>query len=56
VFDAEEEIRIALGVPALPGVAFVAPDGTVAEMLNEPGVTAETLAATAAAAFDMELP
>lgn len=56
VFDAEEEIRIALGVPALPGVAFVAPDGTIAEVLNEPGVTAETLTATAASAFGMELP
>ena len=56
VFDAEEEIRTALGVPALPGIAFVAPDGTVAEVLNEPGVTAEGLAATAEAALGLELP
>ncbi len=56
MFDADEEVRVALGVPALPGVAFVAPDGTIAEVLNEPGVTAETLTATAASAFGMELP
>lgn len=56
VFDADEEVRVALGVPALPGVAFVAPDGTVAAVLNEPGVTVETLAATAESAFGLELP
>ncbi|MCH7230652.1 TlpA family protein disulfide reductase [Glycomyces sp. L485] len=55
VFDAEEEVRIALGVPALPGVAFVAPDGTVAELVNEPGVTTESLTLTAEAAFGLEL-
>lgn len=56
VFDADEEVRVALGVPALPGVAFVAPDGTVAAVLNEPGVTAEDLARTAESAFGLELP
>ncbi len=56
VFDAEERIRIALGVPALPGIAFVSPDGTVAEVLSAPGVTAETLTRTAESAFGLELP
>lgn len=56
VFDPEEAVRIGLGVPALPGIAFVAPDGTVAELLVEPGVTAATLTATANAAFGLELP
>lgn len=55
VSDPEEAIRIGLGVPALPGVAFVNPDGTVAELVAEPGVTAESLTATAESAFGMEL-
>ncbi|WP_051325917.1 TlpA family protein disulfide reductase [Glycomyces tenuis] len=55
VFDADEAVRIALGVPALPGVAFVAPDGTVADVVNEPGVTAGSLTAAAEAAFGLEL-
>ncbi|WP_051703862.1 TlpA disulfide reductase family protein [Glycomyces sp. NRRL B-16210] len=56
VFDPEEAVRIGLGVPALPGIAFVAPDGTVAELLVEPGVTFEALTATANDAFGLELP
>ncbi|GAB3235592.1 hypothetical protein GCM10027447_33350 [Glycomyces halotolerans] len=40
----------------MPAVAFVAPDGTVAELVAEPGLTAESLTETAAAAFGMELP
>ncbi|WP_051393500.1 TlpA family protein disulfide reductase [Glycomyces arizonensis] len=56
VFDADEQVRIALGVPALPGIAFVAPDGTVAAVLNEPGTTAEALARAAESAFGLELP
>lgn len=55
VFDADETVRIALGVPALPGIAFVAPDGTVVEVVNEPGVTTESLIETAEAAFGVEL-
>ncbi|GAB3645399.1 TlpA family protein disulfide reductase [Glycomyces tarimensis] len=55
VFDADEEVRTALGVPALPGVAFIAPDGTVAELVVEPGVTAESLAESAESAFGLEL-
>ncbi|WP_158299815.1 TlpA family protein disulfide reductase [Glycomyces paridis] len=54
-FDPDEAVRTGLGVPGLPGVAFVAPDGTVAELVVEPGVTAESLAATAEAAFGLEL-
>ena len=45
----------ASGVPALPGVAFVNPDGTVAELVVEPGVTAESLTETAESAFGLEL-
>lgn len=56
VSDAEEQIRIALGVPALPGIAFIAPDGTIAEVINEPGVTADILTRTAESAFELELP
>ncbi|WP_100447998.1 TlpA family protein disulfide reductase [Glycomyces xiaoerkulensis] len=56
VFDADERVRTALGVPALPGVAFVAPDGRVAELVTEPGVTAQGLTETASKAFGMELP
>ncbi|WP_051815688.1 TlpA family protein disulfide reductase, partial [Glycomyces tenuis] len=56
VFDADETVRIALGVPGVPAVAFVAPDGTVAELVAEPGLTADSLAETASAAFGMELP
>ncbi|GAB3237617.1 hypothetical protein GCM10027447_36900 [Glycomyces halotolerans] len=56
VFDPDERVRTGLGVPGLPGVAFVAPDGTVAELVTEPGVTAETLTETAETAFGMDLP
>lgn len=56
VADPDEAIRTGLGIPGLPGIAFVAADGTVAELLVEPGVTAESLAATAEAAFGLELP
>lgn len=56
VFDPEEQVRIGLGVPGLPGVAFVAPDGTVVELVLQPGVTAEDLTAHAASAFGLELP
>lgn len=55
VFDADETVRIALGVPGVPAVAFVAPDGTVTEIVAEPGVTTESLTETAVAAFGMEL-
>ncbi|HEY1094697.1 MAG TPA: TlpA disulfide reductase family protein [Glycomyces sp.] len=55
VFDPEEAVRIGLGVPALPGIALVNPDGTVAELIVEPGVTAESLTAAAEAAFGLEL-
>ena len=55
VFDADEELRTALGFPGLPGIAFVNPDGTVAAVLNEPGVTAERLTETAEAAFGLDL-
>ena len=34
---------------------FVNPDGTVAALVAEPGVTAESLAATAEDAFGLEL-
>lgn len=56
VSDPDEAIRIGLGVPALPGIAFVAADGTVAELIVEPGVTTESLAASAESAFGLELP
>jgi thiol-disulfide isomerase/thioredoxin len=55
VSDPEEAVRIGLGVPGLPGVAFVTPDGTVAELVVQPGVTAESLTQTAESAFDLEL-
>ncbi|HEX2143748.1 MAG TPA: TlpA disulfide reductase family protein [Glycomyces sp.] len=56
VFDPEEAVRTGLGVPALPGVAFVNPDGTVAELIVQPGLTAESLAGAAESAFGLELP
>jgi thiol-disulfide isomerase/thioredoxin len=55
VFDPEEAVRIGLGVPGLPGVAFVNPDGTVAALVAEPGVTTESLTETAESAFGLEL-
>ncbi|MFG3341877.1 TlpA family protein disulfide reductase [Glycomyces sp. NPDC048151] len=55
VFDPEEAVRIGLGVPGLPGVAFVNADGTVAEVVAEPGVTTASLAETAESAFGLEL-
>ncbi|SDL38812.1 Thiol-disulfide isomerase or thioredoxin [Glycomyces sambucus] len=55
VADPDEEVRIALGVPALPGIALVAPDGTVARLIVEPGVTAAGLTEAAADAFGLEL-
>lgn len=55
VSDPDEAVRIGLGVPALPGVAFVNPDGTVAELIAAPGVTAESLTETARSAFGLEL-
>ncbi|WP_199042287.1 TlpA family protein disulfide reductase [Glycomyces salinus] len=55
VFDADEELRTAFGVPGLPGIAFVDPDGTVAEVVNEPGVTTESLTETAESAFGLDL-
>ncbi|WP_205324251.1 TlpA disulfide reductase family protein [Glycomyces sp. YM15] len=55
VFDPEEAVRIGLGVPGLPGIAFVNPDGTVAELVAEPGVTAESLTETAESAFGLDL-
>lgn len=54
VFDPEEAVRIGLGVPGLPGIAFVRPDGTVAELIAEPGVTTKQLTETAQAAFGLE--
>jgi thiol-disulfide isomerase/thioredoxin len=55
VFDPEQAVQFGLGVPALPGVAFVNPDGTVAQLVAEPGVTTESLAETAESAFGLEL-
>jgi thiol-disulfide isomerase/thioredoxin len=55
VFDPDEAIRIGLGVPGLPGIAFVNPDGTVAELVSEPGVTTESLTRTAESAFGLDL-
>lgn len=55
VFDPDEAVRIGLGVPGLPGVAFVNPDGSVAELVAEPGVTTESLTETAESAFGLEL-
>ncbi|MEU6858417.1 TlpA disulfide reductase family protein [Glycomyces sp. NPDC046736] len=55
VFDPEEAVRIGLGVPALPGIALVAADGTVLDLIVKPGVTADSLAAAASTAFDLEL-
>ncbi|MDA1360663.1 TlpA disulfide reductase family protein [Glycomyces luteolus] len=54
VFDPDEAVRIGLGVPGLPGIAFVKPDGTVAALIAEPGVTAESLTETAESAFGLE--
>lgn len=54
VSDPDEAVRIGLGVPGLPGIAFVRPDGTVVEVIAEPGVTADGLAATAESAFGLE--
>jgi hypothetical protein len=48
-------VRIGLGVPALPGIALVNPDGTVAELIVQPGVTTESLTEAAEAAFGLEL-
>ncbi|SDE00129.1 TlpA family protein disulfide reductase [Glycomyces harbinensis] len=56
VSDPDEAIRIGLGIPALPGIAFVDADGTVAELVVEPGATTESLTATAESAFGLELP
>ena len=42
-------------MPALPGVAFVNPDGSVAELVVEPGVTTESLTRAANAAFGLDL-
>lgn len=55
VFDPEEAVRIGLGVPALPGIALVNPDGTVAELIVQPGVTTESLTESAESAFGLEL-
>ncbi|GAA2142514.1 TlpA family protein disulfide reductase [Glycomyces algeriensis] len=55
VFDPDEAVRIGLGVPGLPGMAYVNPDGTVAEVVAEPGVTTEAMVETAEAAFGLEL-
>lgn len=55
VFDPDEAVRSGLGVPGLPGVAFVNPDGTVAELVAQPGVTTESLTVTAASAFGLDL-
>jgi thiol-disulfide isomerase/thioredoxin len=55
VFDPDEAVRTGLGVPGLPGIAFVDADGTVAELVVQPGVTAESLAATAESAFGLDL-
>jgi thiol-disulfide isomerase/thioredoxin len=54
VFDPDEAIRTGLAIPGLPGIAFVDADGTVAELIVEPGVTTESLAATAESAFGLE--
>jgi thiol-disulfide isomerase/thioredoxin len=54
VSDPDEAVRIGLGIPALPGIAFVNADGTVAELVVEPGVTTESLTATAESAFGLE--
>jgi len=55
VSDPDEAVRIGLGVPALPGIAFVAADGTVTQLVVEPGTTTESLAESAEAAFGLEL-
>lgn len=55
VQDPDEAVRIGLGVPALPGIALVNPDGTIAELVLQPGVTTESLTATAESAFGLEL-
>lgn len=56
VFDPEEAVRIGLGVPGLPGIAFVTADGTVTAIVAEPGVTTEDLVSTAESAFGLDLP
>ncbi|MEU5871471.1 TlpA disulfide reductase family protein [Glycomyces sp. NPDC047369] len=55
VADPDEAVRTGLGVPALPGVALVDADGTVADLIVQPGVTAESLTEAANAAFGLEL-
>jgi thiol-disulfide isomerase/thioredoxin len=55
VDDREAALQKAFGVGALPGVAFIAPDGTVADVIVDYGVTTGDLLAAAEAAFDMEL-
>ncbi|GAA1685004.1 hypothetical protein GCM10009830_35470 [Glycomyces endophyticus] len=55
VADPDEALRTGLGVPALPGIALVAPDGTVERLIVEPGTTAAGLAEAAGAAFGLEL-
>jgi thiol-disulfide isomerase/thioredoxin len=55
VADPDEAIRTSLGVPALPGIALVAPDGTVEELIIESGTTTESLTEAAEAAFGLEL-
>lgn len=55
VFDPDEAVRTGLGVPGLPGIAFVNPDGTVAELVVQPGATTESLTATAESAFGLDL-
>jgi thiol-disulfide isomerase/thioredoxin len=56
VSDPDEAVRIGLGVPALPGIALVHPDGSVARLIVETGTTTESLARDAEAAFGLELP
>jgi thiol-disulfide isomerase/thioredoxin len=55
VADPDEAVRTGLGVPALPGIALVAPDGAVERLIVEPGVTTESLTEAAEAAFGLEL-
>ncbi|MDN3240919.1 TlpA family protein disulfide reductase [Glycomyces tritici] len=55
VFDPDEAVRIGLGVPGLPGMAYVRTDGTVAALVAEPGVTTESMVETAESAFGLEL-
>ncbi|WP_158630360.1 TlpA family protein disulfide reductase [Glycomyces terrestris] len=55
VADPDERVRVGIGVPALPGIALVRPDGTVAQLIVEPGVTTASLTEAAEAAFGLEL-